>query len=114
MTSKLISGFGFLAGIIAWATGAWQVYEANTLLGAVLVLLGGLLIVLAVAWRRRDPEAGFNGFLAGILEFISRAHYDPRWRSRRADPPGCDASGALRAREGGRGEHVPRGESPGR
>jgi hypothetical protein len=45
----------------------------NTLLGAVFVLAGGLVSVLAIAWWRRDSEAGFNAFLTGIVEFISRA-----------------------------------------
>jgi hypothetical protein len=73
MLSKLLSALVFLVGGIVWAVGAWSVYDGNSLLGAILVLVGGLLVVLNVAWWRRDPDAGFEGVLTGIVEFMSRA-----------------------------------------
>jgi hypothetical protein len=70
---RVLSGLGFLVGVVVWAAGAWQVYEANTLLGAILVLVGGVLAVFSIAWWRRDPEAGLDGVLHGVVEFFSRA-----------------------------------------
>jgi hypothetical protein len=70
---KVLSGFGFLVGLVVWAAGAWQVYEANTLLGAALVVVGGVLAVFSITWWRRDPGAGLEGVLHGVVEFLSRA-----------------------------------------
>jgi hypothetical protein len=63
----------FLIGLTFWAVGGWQVYESNTVLGAVLVLAGGVLVVGVIAWWRRDPDAGFEAVWQGIIEFFSRA-----------------------------------------
>jgi hypothetical protein len=70
---KILSAFGFVVGLVVWAVGAWQVYEANTLLGAMLVLVGGLVAVFSIAWWRREAGAGFDAVLHGVVEFLSRA-----------------------------------------
>jgi hypothetical protein len=69
----VLSGLGFVVGLVVWAAGAWQVYEANTLLGAILALVGGVLAVFSIAWWRRDPDAGIEGVLHEVVEFLSRA-----------------------------------------
>jgi hypothetical protein len=62
-----------VGGVASWAVGGWQVYESNTLTGAVLVLAGGVLVVGVISWWRRDPDAGFEAVWRGIIEFFSRA-----------------------------------------
>ena len=63
----------FLVGLGFWAVGAWQVYESNTFLGAVLVFAGGVLTVGVISWWRRDPDSGFEAVWQGIMDFFSRA-----------------------------------------
>jgi hypothetical protein len=70
---KALAALTFIVSLVCWAIGAWQVYESNTLLGAVLALTGGVLVVGAIAWWRRDPDAGFEAVLHGIMAFFSRA-----------------------------------------
>lgn len=70
---KAVALLVFLAGVACWAVGGWQVYESNTLIGAVLVLAGGVLVVGVISWWRRDPDAGFEAVWQGIVEFFSRA-----------------------------------------
>jgi hypothetical protein len=62
-----------VVGLVCWAIGGWQVYESNTFAGAVSVLVGGILVVGVIAWWRRDPDAGFEAVLRGVIEFVSRA-----------------------------------------
>ena len=63
----------FLVGVALWAVGGWQVYESNTVVGAVLVLAGGLLVISVVSWWRRDPDAGIESVWHGVIEFFTRA-----------------------------------------
>jgi hypothetical protein len=63
----------FFVGLAFWAIGGWQVYESNTVFGAVLVLAGGVLVVGVVSWWRRDPDAGFEAVWHGVIDFFSRA-----------------------------------------
>jgi hypothetical protein len=71
--AKLVAVVALLMGLTLWAYGTWEVYRANTAGGAVLVVAGGLTCVGAIAWWRRDPDAGFNGLVEAISDFFSRA-----------------------------------------
>jgi uncharacterized membrane protein len=73
MIGRAIAVFMFLVGAALWAVGGWQVYRSNTVVGAVLVLAGALVVVSVVSWWRRDPHAGFETVWQGVIEFFSRA-----------------------------------------
>jgi hypothetical protein len=69
----ILSVLLFVVSLALWAIGGWQVYESNALFGAVLVLVGGLVMVCVISWWRRDEDAGLDAILHGIIEFFSRA-----------------------------------------
>jgi hypothetical protein len=73
MLAKPVAMVAVLVGIAIWADGTWEVYRANTTGGAVLVVVGGLMCVGAIAWWRRDPDTGFNGLIEAISDFFSPA-----------------------------------------
>lgn len=62
-----------VVGLALWVVGGWQVYEANTVFGAILVLTGGAIVVGVITWWRRDPDAGFEAVWQGVIDFFSRA-----------------------------------------
>lgn len=73
MLRKALAAVLLLAGVGLWAIGFWQVYEANTVLGAVLVVAGALVGIAVFAWWQRDPAVGIQGVLEAVVEFITRA-----------------------------------------
>jgi hypothetical protein len=68
-----IFGFGLVVGLCLWGVGAWQIYEANSVGGAVLVLVGAVVLIVALAWRTQQRDEGIDSLLAAIGEFFSRA-----------------------------------------
>jgi ascorbate-specific PTS system EIIC-type component UlaA len=73
VVGRLIAVLVGLLGVGLWALGFWQVYAANRLLGAALVLAGVLVCIGVLAWWRREPAAGIQGMVDAIVEFIIRA-----------------------------------------
>ncbi|MEA2450721.1 MAG: hypothetical protein QOG63_2653 [Thermoleophilaceae bacterium] len=73
MFGKAIATLVLLAAVALWVVGAWQVYRANTVTGALLVAAGAILGFGVFTWWQRDPAAGAQGFVSTILEFFSRA-----------------------------------------
>jgi hypothetical protein len=78
MIGKALAALTFIVSLVCWVIGAWQVYESNTLLGAVLVLAGGALMVGVIAWWRRSRRrlrgcvARDHGVLQSRLTWTAR------------------------------------------
>ena len=70
MAEKGLFAIALGVGVALWALGAWQVFDSNTALGALLVLAGAVVVIGAIAWRVREPS---SGFVDAIVEFLSRA-----------------------------------------
>jgi hypothetical protein len=70
---KALAVLVLIVAVAFWAVGGWQVYESNTLIGAVLVLAGGMLLIGVISWWRRDPNTGVEAVWQGIIEFFGRA-----------------------------------------
>jgi hypothetical protein len=73
MAEKGLFAIALGVGVALWALGAWQVFDSNTALGALLVLAGAVVVIGAIAWRVREPSSGVSGFVDAIVEFLSRA-----------------------------------------
>jgi cytochrome b subunit of formate dehydrogenase len=73
VVAKALAIVVFLAGVALWAVGGWQIYEANTVAGALLVVAGAVVCVGVFTWWRRDPAAGASAVFDTIFEFFTRA-----------------------------------------
>jgi hypothetical protein len=67
---KVRFGIAALACAAIWALGVWRFVAGETLLGSVLILLGGVTGAGLFGLYRRDTETASEGIIEAVLQFI--------------------------------------------
>jgi hypothetical protein len=59
-----------LLSIVLWGLGFWQLAFESLALGAVLTVVGGIGLLVALALKQSDPETAGEGIFKTISDYV--------------------------------------------